>query len=480
MKRWIIAATAPLAVLALAIVVPVFALQKSNPAPLWSEHQVAPAAPAPPPSPWVQLARELKPAVVNVSTKRVEEGRRRLEGSGEEQGPFNQFFRQFFGDQPRRTVRSLGSGFIVNADGYVVTNNHVVDGATEIKVTLADGRELAAKVLGRDPKTDLALLKIDATGLPLIALGVSTQLQVGEPVMAIGNPFGLEQTVTTGIVSATGRVIGEGPYDDFIQTDASINPGNSGGPLINSKGQAVGINTALVSHTGGSVGIGFAIPIDLAKPVLTQLAAAGRFERGYLGVAVQRVTPDLAKSFKLEGPQGALVASVAAGSPAMNAGVKRGDVIVEYDGHRIARSDALPRVVAETPVGKDVALVVVRDGKPVTLSVKVARLAEAPERVVAESNTTAPLGLTVQTLTPALARQFGLHESAGVLVRGVEGASPAADAGVQPGDVIAEIDRQPVKSVDDLEHAIDKRRPGSSTLLLVHRNGGDFYIALGS
>ncbi len=480
MKRWIIAATAPLAVLALAIVVPVFALQKSNPAPLWSEHQVAPAAPAPPPSPWVQLARELKPAVVNVSTKRVEEGRRRLEESGDEQGPFNQFFRQFFGDQPRRTVRSLGSGFIVNADGYVVTNNHVVDGATEIKVTLADGRELAAKVLGRDPKTDLALLKIDATGLPLIALGDSTQLQVGEPVMAIGNPFGLEQTVTTGIVSATGRVIGEGPYDDFIQTDASINPGNSGGPLINGKGQAVGINTALVSQTGGSVGIGFAIPINLAKPVLTQLAAAGRVERGYLGVAVQRVTPDLAKTFKLEGPQGALVASVAAGSPAMNAGVKRGDVIVEYDGHRIARSDALPRVVAETPVGKDVALVVVRDGKPVTLSVKVARLAEAPERAVAESNTTAPLGLTVQTLTPALARQFGLHESVGVLVRGVEGASPAADAGVQPGDVIAEIDRQPVKSVDDLERAIDKRHPGSSTLLLVHRNGGDLYIALGS
>src|SRR2546427_1024488 len=302
MKRWIIAATAPLAVLALAIVVPVFALQKSNPAPLWSEHQVAPAAPAPPPSPWVQLARELKPAVVNVSTKRVEEGRRRLEGSGDEPGLF-------------RTVRSLGSGFIVNADGYVVTNNHVVDGATEIKVTLADGRELAAKVLGRDPKTDLALLKIDATGLPLIALGDSTQLQVGEPVMAIGNPFGLEQTVTTGIVSATGRVIGEGPYDDFIQTDASINPGNSGGPLINSKGQAVGINTALVSQSGGSVGIGFAIPINLAKPVLTQLAAAGRVERGDLGVAVQRVTPDPAQTFKLEGPQGALVASVAAGSP---------------------------------------------------------------------------------------------------------------------------------------------------------------------
>src|SRR2546422_6852146 len=450
---------------ALVAVLPRFGFTQVGAA-LWSERRVTTPAPAPAASPWVELARTLKPAVVNISTKRVDKS--------------NQSFEQFFGGRPRRAVRSLGSGFVINPNGLIVTNNHVVDGATEIKVTLADGRELPGRVLGRDTKTDIALLKVDATGLLVIPLGDSSRLQVGEPVMAIGNPFGLEQTVTTGIVSATGRVIGEGPYDDFIQTDASINPGNSGGPLINSKGQAVGINTALVSQTGGSVGIGFAIPINLAKPGLSQLAAAGRVERGYLGVAVQRVTPDLAKTFKLEGPQGALVASVAAGSPAMNAGVKRGDVIVEYDGHRIARSDALPRVVAETPVGKDVALVVVRDGKPVTLSVKVARLAEAPERAVAESNTTAPLGLTVQTLTPALARQFGLHESVGVLVRGVEGASPAADAGVQPGDVIAEIDRQPVKSVDDLERAIDKRRPGSSTLLLVHRNGGDLYIALGS
>jgi serine protease Do len=316
--------------------------------------------------------------------------------------------------------------------------------------------------------------------LPSIALGDSTALQVGEPVMAIGNPFGLEQTVTTGIVSATGRVIGEGPYDDFIQTDASINPGNSGGPLINGKGQAVGINTALVSQTGGSVGIGFAIPINLAKPVLIQLASAGRVERGYLGVAVQRVTPDLATSFKLDGPQGALVASVAPGSPAMSAGVKSGDVIVEYDGRRIARSDELPRVVAETPIGKDVALIVVRDGKRVTLPVKVARLAEAPERAAAQSSASSPLGLSVQTLTPALAKEFGLRESVGVLVRGVEGASSAADAGVRPGDVIAEVDRQPVKTVDDLERAVEKRNPGSSTLLRVHRDGGDLYIALGS
>ena len=449
--------------------------EHASASPFWLEKDGEAQLP-PPLRIWVDLAKATRPAVVNVSTTQRARAR----------GPLSdEFFRRFFERGPRdgeppRGRQSLGSGVIASPDGYIVTNVHVVADADEIVVRLGDHSEHKAKVVGLDPRTDVALLKIDARNLPAMPFGDSDRLEVGEPVMAIGNPFGLEQTVTTGIVSATGRVIGEGPYDDFIQTDASINPGNSGGPLINSKGQAVGINTALVSQSGGSVGIGFAIPINLAKPVLTQLAAAGRVERGYLGVGVQRVTPDLAKTFKLEGSQGALVASVAAGSPAMNAGVKRGDVIVEYDGHRIARSDALPRVVAETPVGKDVALVVVRDGKPVTLSVKVARLGEAPERAVAESNTTAPLGLTVQTLTPALARQFGLHESVGVLVRGVEGASPAADAGVQPGDVIAEIDRQPVKSVDDLERAIDKRQPGSSTLLLVHRNGGDLYITLGS
>src|SRR5213079_140144 len=203
-------------------------------------------------SPWVELARTLKPAVVNISTKRVDKS--------------NQSFEQFCGGRPRRAVRSLGSGFVINPSGLIVTNNHVVDGATEIKVTLADERELPGRVLGRDPKTDIALLKVDATGLPVVPLGDSSRLQVGEPVMAIGNPFGLEQTVTTGIVSATGRVIGEGPYDDFIQTDASINPGNSGGPLINAQGQAVGINAAIVSRSGGSVGIGFAIPINLSSP----------------------------------------------------------------------------------------------------------------------------------------------------------------------------------------------------------------------
>src|SRR5207249_7536013 len=225
----------------------------------------------------VELVSKLKPAVVNVSTKRMEARphMRSPFGSGD---PFDQFFREF-GDQPRRSVRSMGSGFVINANGHILTNNHVVDGTTEITVKLADGRELSAKVVGRDPKTDLALLKVDATGLPVIPLGDSSELQVGAPVMAIGNPFGLEQTVTTGIVSATGRVIGEGPYDDFIQTDASINPGNSGGPLINGQGQAIGVNTAIFSQSGGSVGIGFAIPVNVAKPIVTQLAQTGRVER---------------------------------------------------------------------------------------------------------------------------------------------------------------------------------------------------------
>jgi serine protease Do len=446
---------------------------------LWTERPPAISQTVTPAPAWVEIAKVLKPAVVNISTQRPREAAE-SPTMPDADNPFEDFFRQFRGRPAPDVVHGLGSGFIISPDGDIVTNNHVVDGATEIKITMSDGREFTAKILGRDPKTDVALLKIEARNLPLIPLGDTSEIQVGEPVMAIGNPFGLEQTVTTGIVSATGRVIGEGPYDDFIQTDASINPGNSGGPLINSKGQAVGINTALVSQSGGSVGIGFAIPINLAKPVLTQLASTGHVERGYLGVAVQRLTSDLARSFKLDGPQGALVASVSPGSPAMKAGVKSGDVIVEYDGHRIARSDELPRVVAETPIGKDVALVVVRDGKRVTMPVKVARLAEAPAQAVAESKSSAPLGLSVQTLTPGLAKEFGLHESAGVLVRGVEGASPAADAGVKPGDVIAEIDHQPVKTVDDLERAIEKRRPGSSTLLLVHRNGGDLYIALGS
>src|SRR6185503_17201079 len=287
-----------LAALMLVALSPLAVLALEAKQPLWHERApgTAPLTTAPAPA-WVEIARAVKPAVVNVSVRGV----RKQDGEAED-------MLRDFGDRGPRRMRGLGSGFVINAGGYVVTNNHVVDGATEIRVKFADGRELTGKVIGRDPKTDLALLKVDASNLAVVPLGDSARLEVGEPVMAVGNPFGLEQTVTTGIVSATGRVIGEGPYDDFIQTDASINPGNSGGPLINARGEAIGINTAIVSGGGGSVGIGFAIPTNLAKPVVTQLADGGHVVRGYLGVAVQRVTPDLARSFKLDGPQGALVA----------------------------------------------------------------------------------------------------------------------------------------------------------------------------
>jgi serine protease Do len=422
---------------------------------LWTDGPVV-AQPAAPVSPWVALARTLKPAVVNVSTTRVD------------------------GNQRRHTEKSLGSGFVINPDGFIVTNNHVVDGAKDIRVTLADGRELSATVLGRDPRTDLVLLKVDAKGLPVVPLGDSAELEVGESVMAIGNPYGLEQTVTTGIISAKGRVIGEGPYDDFIQTDASINPGNSGGPLINVRGQAIGINAAIVTQTGGSVGIGFAIPINLAKPVLTQLASSGHVVRGYLGVTVQPVTADLAKSFKLDAPHGALVSSVNADSPALTAGVMPGDVIVAYDGRAIARSDELPRMVAETPVGRAVPVTLVRDGGSVKVTITVGRLADATERPSATANAQPTLGLALQTLTPELAQRLHLRVHSGVIVRGVEEDSPAATAGLQPGDVIGEVDRQPVTNVDELERAIIDRVPGTPTLLLVHRDDGDLYITMES
>ncbi len=446
-------------------------------APLWTERQVAvaPVSPAQAPN-WVQLAKELKPAVVNVSTKRVEGGAqfRSPFGPGD---PFEQFFKQF-GDQTKRSVRSMGSGFIINTNGDILTNNHVVDGATEIKVKLSDGRELPGKVVGSDPKTDLALLKVEATGLPIIPLGYSAELQVGEPVMAIGNPFGLEQTVTTGIVSATGRVIGQGPYDDFIQTDASINPGNSGGPLINARGQAVGINAAIFSQSGGSVGIGFAIPIDQAKTVATQLAETGHVSRGWLGVAIQTLTPELAKGFNVPDAKGALVASVTDDSPAKKAGIKTGDIITEYDGHKVARSEDLPRLVAGTPIGREVSVTVVRDGKTVTLRTTVAKLDEPGQKVAAEVGEKGKLGVAVEAVTPAIATELSLKEAKGVVVKSVEDGSPAANAGIRPGDVILEIDRLPVKDVAALKRLVAKHAKGTPLVMLLQRQDARLYVAV--
>jgi serine protease Do len=314
---------------------------------------------------WVDLAKAARPAVVNVSTQaRVSD-------------PRAEFFRKFFeGGPPGSQRSSLGSGFVISSDGYVVTNNHVVASGGDIIVRLSRGGEHAARVVGTDPATDLALLKIDASILPVLPLGDSDRLEVGEPVMAIGNPFGLDQTVTTGIVSAKERFIGSGPYDEFVQTDASINPGNSGGPLIDSRGAVVGINSAIFSQTGGSIGIGFAIPINLAKTVLLQLRDHGSVVRGYLGVAVRPVPPDVSESAGLKEPQGVLIESVVEGSPAEKAGVQKGDVIVAVNEQAVAAPQELTRRIVASPPGTRVQLSIVRKGKPLKLPVELGRLPE--------------------------------------------------------------------------------------------------------
>ncbi len=318
---------------------------------------------------WVRLAREVKPAVVNVS----------VTAGGRGMTPGEEFFRRFFEGAPERRRQSLGSGFAISPDGYVVTNNHVVENASEISVRFAKLGERQARVVGTDTKTDIALLKVEANGIPVIPLGDSDLLEVGEAVMAVGNPFGLEQTVTTGIVSAKERFIGSGPYDDFIQTDTSINPGNSGGPLVDARGAVVGINTAIFSQTGGSVGIGFAIPINLAKDVLLQLRDSGRVVRGYLGVSVVPVTEDVLKARRLPARQGAVVAEVSGRSPAATAGLQAGDVIVAFGGRDVTDPLDLTRRVAQTAPGTRTDVTVVRDGARRTVQVTVGQLRDRPE-----------------------------------------------------------------------------------------------------
>ena len=443
--------------------------------PLWTERAVtAPPSTVQVPN-WVELAKQLKPAVVHVSTKRDSGPAMRSSGSGD---PFEQFYRQFGDQMPKRNVRASGTGFAINSNGHIITNNHVVEGASEITVKLSDGRELPAKLVGRDPKTDLALLKVEATDLPTIPMGDSSELKVGEPVMAIGNPFGLEQTVTTGIVSATGRAIGQGPYDDFVQTDASINPGNSGGPLINAKGQVIGINTAIYSQTGGSVGIGFAIPSNQAKTVVTQLAETGHVSRSWLGVSIQPLSQELAKGFNLPEAKGALVSSVTEDSPAAKAGIKAGDVITEYDGHKVSRSEDLPRLVADTPAGREVTVAVVRDGKPMKLTAKVTKLDEPDQRVAGDMGEKAKLGVAVEPVTPAIARELGLKEAKGLVVKRVEEGSPAATAGIRPGDVILEVDRRPVKDVATLKELAEKIGKGAPVVMLLQRKDATMYVAV--
>jgi len=431
------------------------------------------------------LTEHVAPSVVNISsTQEVKGGPLGQGAPGGEDDPFHEFFgpfERFFGP-PRRMpfkAKSLGSGFVIDPAGYILTNNHVVENADEIVVKLPTGKEFKAKVVGRDSKTDIALIEIHgATDLVPVVLGDSDELKVGQWVVAIGNPFGLENTVTAGIVSAMGRHINQGPYDNFIQTDAAINPGNSGGPLLNTRGEVVGINTAIFSRGGGNIGIGFAIPISLAKEIVPQLKAKGHVTRGWLGVMIQKVTPDIAESLGLPEPKGALVADVVKDGPAEAAGVKQGDVIVEFDGKPVSDSAELPLLVARTPVGKSVKVKVMRGKGTESFTIKVQELKEE-ETAERGPGTTEDLGLAVQTLTPDLAENLGVDRSLkGVVVTQVDPGGPGAEAGLRRGDVILEVNRQPVKDADGYRKSLKAGGKGKSVLFLVRRGDNTIFLAV--
>ncbi len=418
------------------------------------------------PESFSDVARTAKPSVVNIFSTRIV----RAEGPmGRPNDPFEEFFRHFFGQAPPQRQQSLGSGFIVRKDGYIVTNAHVVQKAEQIRVKLSNREEYEAKLVGTDDKTDVALIKINPRhDLPVARLGDSDTLDVGDWVVAIGNPFGLAATVTAGIVSAKGRVIGAGPYDDFIQTDASINPGNSGGPLLNTQGEVVGINSAIVSRSGGNVGIGFAIPINTARRIIDELRERGRVVRGWLGLSVQDVTPALAQSFGLDHPHGALVVEVEPDGPADKGGLERGDIIIEYNGTRIEESHQLPALAANTPIGDRAEMTVLRNGREKTLTAVVAEQPGSRRARPQPPRATRGWGLTLTEVTADLARRFNLAPSVrGAMIRGVEAGSPADNAGLEPGDVIRQVDRQPVTSVRSCEQAL--ARAGDRVLLLIQR-----------
>jgi serine protease Do len=427
---------------------------------------------------FINLAKKLGPSVVNVSTTSVRASERRG-SSPRSNDPAEEFWQRFFGGQtPRGPQRQsgVGSGFIVDADGTILTNYHVVDGAQKLSVTLSDGKSYDAKVIGRDQKSDIAVIKIDAgRSLPAAQLGDSDRLEVGEWVMAIGNPFGLDHTVTSGIVSAKGRNIGQGPYDNFIQTDASINPGNSGGPLINLRGEVVGINSAIFSQSGGNIGIGFAIPSNAVKELLPQLRDKGKVVRGFIGASVQRVSPEIAESLGINPVRGALVADLVKGGPAERAGVKVGDVIVEFDRRPIKDSADLPQQVARLAPGSAAPMKIIRDGKESTLSVTVSEMNETEVTASAQEG---ELGVTVQPLTPQLAENFGLERADGLVISAVKPGSAADEAGLRSGDVIVEINRQAVKSLADYNREIARTDKAKSVLFLVRRGQSSLFLAL--
>ena len=418
------------------------------------------------------LIERRKPSVVNISTTSVvKQGRTFPDFPFGQDDLFGDFFKKFFQDGPEREFRrkGLGSGFIVSKDGYIVTNNHVISRAEDIQVVLHDGSRHTAKIVGQDSRTDLAVLKIEPEGkLMPVAFGNSAKLRIGDWVVAIGNPFGLGYTVTAGIVSAKGRSLGFGAYDDFIQTDASLNPGNSGGPLFNLRGEVVGVNTAIAA---GGQGIGFSIPINMAREVISQLSEKGRVSRGYLGVVIQPITREIAESLGFESTDGALVADVSPGSPAEKAGLKRGDVVVEFDGKQIKEFTSLSKSVGLKSPGSSSVLRIVRDGKKKEISVV---LGELPEETAASSGTDSDM--KVRDITPGLAEKFGLEDETGVAVVDVSRGSSAWEAGFRPGDVILEIDKTPVSSVEDYNGIIARAEEGKRHLFLVKKRKNTIYI----
>ncbi|HOV85708.1 MAG TPA: DegQ family serine endoprotease [Syntrophobacteraceae bacterium] len=436
------------------------------------------SSPSTPPS-FTELAEKLAPSVVNIKITRVE--RAGFHGMPFQGSPFDDFFGPFSGGGPRppgpRRVEGAGSGVLIRSDGYILTNNHVVEKAREVTVTLSDQKEYKARVVGRDPKTDLAVLKIEGKEpFPSAVMGDSDALKVGEWVLAVGNPFGLGRTVTSGIVSAKGRVIGAGPYDDFIQTDASINPGNSGGPLFNLQGELVGINTAIIAD---GQGIGFAIPVNMAKTLVPQLISHGEATRGHLGVTIQPVTEDLAAALNLPDPKGALVGDVTRGSPADKAGIKRGDVILEYDGKPVKDSRQLPAMVAATPVGEKATVGVLRNGKELTLE---AKIAGSPSQTARETDAEEPAqgkwGLMLRELTPDLAQRHGIVGDRGVLVVQVKPGSPAEEASIRPRDILLEVDRHPVSSPEDVKERLNGGKSPDRHLVLIQRGENTLFAVL--
>lgn len=425
-----------------------------------------------------EVAEAVKPAIVNISTMKTERPRKAPSN------PFsdNPFFGDRFGQQERpreRKSMSLGSGVIVSPNGYIMTNNHVIRNAEKIKVRLANKKEYTGKVIGTDPKTDLAVIKINAENLSTLKMGNSDELRVGELVLAIGNPFGLNQTITMGIVSAVGRAnVGIADYEDFIQTDAAINPGNSGGALVNVKGELIGINTAIFSTTGGYQGIGFSIPSNMVKVVMKSLIERGKVIRGWLGVSVQGITPELAQQFGLEKDYGSLVANVVEGSPAEDAGLMRGDVIMEFNGKPVDEPYHLRNIVASTLPGDEIEVRIIRDGETETFTVTIGDLPSADGKKPTTFKN-ALKGVSVQDLNADIMRQLSLPDKIrGVVVSDIEGGSPAETA-LLPGDVILEINRRAISNLEDYEAIVSKIKSGKDVLLLVFRRGSTVFVTIG-